>query len=350
MNPAAFTRQFEFNAPASVIQQYANSVLLVRSASDANALAFGDAQAFSQGASFLVVAPDASVAHPVTLSFSGLVNGIPVTAPVVLSAPGSLQVVARGLGRGWAVAGGASGGSGFSLSGITDLSVNDGHVDRVENGVVLRTSTQVLPAGAFNNALTQGNKSIAAVLGFEGMMLGSLTSMSFDWTSFAGETGPNWNPAGGPTTVTPYVNLLVDFDPLGGGDVRVLVIITDQLNPAINAAVGTYTNPGGLNRLTYSWDNTQGVLIVGAVPGWAPAPIVDLGPSWTEKAYSFADVLAARPDAVFVQRCPDDFANDGGLPAAALIPSVFINSSDSGTNKKSGKFLYTLNINGNTIF
>lgn len=352
MRPAFPTRQFEFDFDAVIQSRHANSTIIARSATAPRSLSFGDANQFTQGASFNVICPEASAANPVTLNLSGAVNSSPA-APITFSSPGSVVLTARGQGRGWAVAQGAGGGASFSMGIVGGLSVNDAHVDRVASGVVLRTSTQVLPAGAFNGNANTGNKAILGVSGYEGMPLAALNSIAFEWTNIVGEAGINYNPAELTTTATPYVNLLVDFDPNGGGDIRVLVIITDQLNPLINDSVGNYSNPGGLNRLFYSWDDAQNAMIVGSPPAATPGgvvPDVTVGAGWPENSYKFSDLVSANPEAVLVTSCPDDFANDGGLPSAALVPAIIVNSSDSGTNKKQSKLIYTLSVNGVTIF
>ena len=323
MRPAFPTRQFEFALDAVIQRSQANSTIIARSAVGPRSLVFGDAGQFTQGASFNVICPEASAANPVSLVLIGTVNSLPA-APIVFTSPGSVLLTARGQGRGWAAAqGSGSGGGGFAVGLVTDLSVNDGRVDRVESGLVLRTSAQVLPAGAFNSAGNTGNKAIAGFSGFEGMMLSALQSISFDWTNIVGEAGVNYNPVELTTTATPYVNLLVDFDPNGGGDVRVLVVITDQLNPTINDSVGTYSNPGGLNRLTYSWNNTQNALIVGSPPASVPggvAPDVTVGGAWPENSYKFSDLVSANPDAIFVNRCPMSSRTTAAYPRPRWYP------------------------------
>jgi hypothetical protein len=140
------------------------------------------------------------------------------------------------------------------------------------------------------------------------------------------------------------VNLIVDFNAGGPPDLRVLVCLTDQLSPAVVASVGTYVNDG-LNLLTYSWNDSMAVFIVGAppaaVPGGVP-PLVSVGPGWFENTYSFAALVAANPAARLVEAFPAD----GGLPAGAVLGPLLVASGDSGTLTKSGKRISRLEVNG----
>jgi hypothetical protein len=232
--------------------------------------------------------------------------------------------------------------SGSGLS--TDFSVNAASADILADlSVVLRTGSRTNAAGAYVGGGT-GNKSILGVPGFSGLPLGNLQSLSFEWKNVIGPAGPNYIPPEAVTTVTPYCNLIVDFDPNGAGDIRVLVILTDQVPPAVRASLGTYTNLG--NVLTYSWDaDTQNASIVNAPPNPVPGgvlPDVNVGPLWLERSYKFTDLVAANPDAILV----DAYPNDGGLPAGAVVPAILILSGDSGTLVKSGKWVSNIMVNG----
>jgi len=230
--------------------------------------------------------------------------------------------------------------------GLTfDYSVNAAAVDVLADGSNnLRTGARVNLAGGFTGGGT-GNKSIRGVLGFSGTPLGNLTDLAYVWENVVGPGGPFFNPPGGPAVQTPYANVLVDFDPNGVGDIRVLVMLDDSLNALITAAIGTYTNPGGLNTLTYAWDSTMDVLIVLAPPNLVPGgvlPNVSVGALWLENSYSFAALVAANPDAILL----DVYPADGGLPAGAVMPSVLVASGDSGNVTRSGKRLTSLTVNG----
>ena len=232
-----------------------------------------------------------------------------------------------------------------SADRLLDLSVNAAAIEVIAADLVLRAGARTNAAGAFNGGGT-GNKAICGVVGFNGMPLGDLDTVEYVWTNLQGSGGPFFIPPGGPSTQTPYINLVVDFDPNGVGDVKILVTNDDSLNPAITNAIGTYSNNGS-NVLTFSWNDTQDVLISGQVPP-APggvAPNVSVGASWLENSYRFSDLVAANPDAVLV----DVFTGDGGLPAGAITPSVLLASGDSGNVARTGKRVSTFTVNGQNL-
>jgi len=138
----------------------------------------------------------------------------------------------------------------------------------------------------------------------------------------------------------------VDFDPLGLHDIRLLLLIADSLSGPITAAIGSYSNTA--NTLTYSWLATQDVLIVASTPGTIPggvAPHINVGPSWLERSYSFAALVAANPTAVLL----DEWPNDGGMPAGVSLPAIVICSGDSGNITKSGKRIHAVVVNGSPV-
>lgn len=237
------------------------------------------------------------------------------------------------------------GGGGIALP---DFSVNEAQVNGGYNdgSIVLRTTARANATGAFTGGGT-GNKALYGVFGFNGLAIGALQSVEFVWENVVGPAGPNFIPPGGATTVTPYLNLIVDFDPNGGGDIRVLIMITDQLAAAINNSVGTYVNNGS-NVLTYSWDNSQNAMIVGSPPAPTPGgvvPDVSVGPSFLENSYKWSDLVSANPGAILV----DAYPGDGGLPAGAIVPSILLVSGDSSAVIKSGKKIRSFEVNGSSV-
>jgi len=234
------------------------------------------------------------------------------------------------------------------VGGGTDFSVNAAAVNGgyADGCVIMRTGTAANPGGAFNGGGT-GNKSIGGVFGFNGLPIGDLEAMEYVWENVDGPGGPFFIPPGGGSVQTPYLNFVVDFDPLGVGDLKVCVVLDDSLNPAITAAIGSYVNNGS-NVLTYGWDGlTQDILIVGQVP---PAPggvaaNVSVGGGWMENSYSWQDIITANPDAILV----DAFTGDGGLPAGAVTPSIMVVSGDSGNVTRSSKKISAFSINGNSV-
>jgi len=263
------------------------------------------------------------------------------------ASPDGINVIAPSAGPGrWRIV--QTGGGGALGVGASSFSVNGAGVDGAftDGSVVLRTGTAVNPPGAFNGGGT-GNKAILGVAGFGGVPIGQLLSVSYTFTNADGPGGPFFLPPGGATVTTPYVNLIVDFDSLGVGDLRVLVLCDDSLNAAITASIGAYSN-NGQNELTYSWTSAQNALIVLAPPNPVPggvAPDVSVGGLWTENSYRWSDLVAANPDAILV----DAFTGDGGLPAGAVTPSVMLVSGDSGNVVRSGKRVSAFSVNGASV-
>jgi hypothetical protein len=234
-------------------------------------------------------------------------------------------------------------GNGGGNNPQSDFSVNNARAYQLDGAIYLATGGSANPTGAFTGGGT-GNKSIYGFFGFDNFPIANLDSIEFVWENVVGPAGPNFIPNGPSVTVTPYINLIVDFDPNGLGDLRVVVVISDQLNAAINASIGTYVNNGS-NILTYSWNSNQNALIVLAPPHPVPgnvAPSVTVGASWLENSYSWQALVAANPDAVL----RNAFPNDGGLPAGTVVPAVLLVSGDSGAVTKQGKKITSFLING----
>jgi hypothetical protein len=236
---------------------------------------------------------------------------------------------------------------------LIDFSVNNAAGDLIDARLVLRTGGSANPTGAFNGGGT-GNKAIVGYpLGLAGIPMGALLSVDYTWTNLLGLGGPFFNPPTAATVITPYLNFLVDF---GGGNLRVLVACNDQLNPLITAAIGTYSNPGGLNVLTYAWSSAQAVCIVGSPPAAVPGgvvPLVSVGASFLENAYSWAALVAANPLARVIDAFPANPVlsplGDGGMPVGALVAGIVIASGDSGNVVKSGKALSSWRVNGTEL-
>jgi len=249
---------------------------------------------------------------------------------------------------------GATGPAGTGTGNLVDLSVNNASADLGFSAVVLRTGGDgVTPniVGAFNGG-GAGNKAILGLLGFNGMPISALTSIEYSWTSQLGPTGPFYNPPGTLDPTVPFINLIIDFNPVVG-DLRLISLLDSSLTPAIVNVIGTYANPGGLNTLIYSWDATMDVLIVNAPPNPTPGgvpPDVSVGPNWPANAYSWAALVAANPAAIFVDAFPANPlffpTGDGGSPAGAILPALLLASGDSGNLTKSGKLILDWKING----
>jgi len=210
--------------------------------------------------------------------------------------------------------------------------------------------------GAYNGGGT-GNKSILGKYGYDQLPIGQLTGIEYTWHNVLGLGGVFFNPPSAGTVQTPKINLVVDFAPsVPGGDLRILLLLDDSLAAAITAAIGTYSNPGGLNVLTYAWSSAMNACIVNSPPNAVPGgvvPSVSVGANWFENAYSWAALVAANPTAILVDAFPANpalFPNgDGGMPAGAVVPSILMTSGDSGNLAKSGKVITSYKVNGQQV-
>lgn len=239
----------------------------------------------------------------------------------------------------------AGGGGGGLAARLIPLPVNTAAVDGgyQDGSIVLRTGSNANPAGAYTGGGT-GNKAILGVSRFDQLPIAGLTAVSYTFTNVVGPGGPFFIPPGAGTVTTPYLNFVVDF---GGGDLRICVACDDSLAGAVTAAIGTYVN-NGFNVLTYSWTAAMDVLIVNAPPNPVPGgvlPNVNLGPTWFDRTYRWADLIAANPAAVL----RDVFTGDGGMPAGAVTPGVCLVSGDSGNVVRSGKRIQAFSVNGGSV-
>lgn len=256
----------------------------------------------------------------------------------------------------WVLGGGGGGGltSPFVPLPVNSAGVNGGYQDK---SVVLHTGAVANPVGAYNGGGT-GNKAILGVSGFSGLPISALASIAFTWQNELGPGGTQFNPPTGANVTVPYFNLIIDFDPtVPGGNIRILSLMDSSLAPVISAAIGNYTNPGGLNTLTYSWTSAKDVIIIGSPANPTPGgvvPAVTVGPGTFDNAYSYASLIAANPNAIlkdcFTRNVPVSPNGDGGLPAGAVTPGLLLVSGDSGNTTKSGKKFTSLKINGIEMF
>ncbi|HKZ74080.1 MAG TPA: hypothetical protein VJ011_08450 [Steroidobacteraceae bacterium] len=254
-------------------------------------------------------------------------------------------------------------GGGGAPPPIVALAANTASVDSgyPDGFVVLRTGSNVNPAGAYNGGGT-GNKALLGVPGFSGLPIAALLSISYTWENLLGPTG-----VPGPVSVTvPFGNLIVDFaPPPGPGDLRVLSLLDRQLAAAISASIGSYADAGPLH--THTWlavETAPGingsVCIIGVTnpPGAATPPggcpvNVTVGAGQFENTYRWTDLIATNPTAVLVDAFPANAVlfptGDGGMPVGAVTPAILVVSGDSANIVKSGKRIVALTVNGTPI-
>jgi hypothetical protein len=236
---------------------------------------------------------------------------------------------------------GSPGPRGDAGKSAQSYSVNSASVDLIADGsIVLRTGARTNPPGAFHGN-GAGNKAILGLTGFDHLPISRLLSVEFSFVNIAGPGGPFYVPPTPGSTTVPYVNLLVDFNPAGPSDIRIVTLLDSGLAPTISNAVGTYTNSA--NTLTYAWSSAQSVLLVNSPPNPVPGgvlPAVSVGPTWPSNCYRWSDLVAANPQALL----RDCFPSDNGMPSGAVLPAILICSGDSNNLVKSGKRLVSVNV------
>jgi hypothetical protein len=185
-------------------------------------------------------------------------------------------------------------GYGADLSDLVDLSVNAASATADSDGLHLRTEAGTNPVGGFNGAGT-GNKAIAGIEGYDGLLLADLTGAAYETAAVTGDSAP-------------YLNLVVDLD-CTGADLRVVVA---------DATLATATpTAGGALRYAFLAEAPQWKA-VGGLDELLPSHLASTGGALT-------DVVAAWPAA-----CLRDAATgDNGLPAGVVTPSVLIILGDS---------------------
>lgn len=348
-NPRLFNRQRVVSADTSIQPTDARGIIVVDSSAASRRVDVGDV---NMAAGPVRIIASTGATNPVEVVFDPTVpiNGKANAPSIALDDDAaSVDLVPRlDPTQGWIVSkGGGGGGKGIDSN---DRSVNEAKTEQVGPDLVLRTSDLAPGAGAYNGG-GDGNKAIATFYGFEDVPLGDLESISYTWENIKGPVGPKFTPGDPVTTTTLYVNVLVDFGGAGAvGDLYNLVLLTDQLNPTIVDSIGSYVKNG--DALTGTWSAAnQNVLIVGVnAPNNAPggvAPSVSVGPSWLERSFSFAALVAANPNAKLI--AVTDFVDDGGFPSGALMAAVNIMSGDSGTKVKSGKRCTAFSVNGTAL-
>ena len=174
-----------------------------------------------------------------------------------------------------------------------------------------------------------GNKSIFGVFGFAGLPLADLVSVAYTWQNVAGSGGPFFNPPGGPSVLTPYVNVLVDFDPLGAHDVRCWCSSTtrsmghhrgDRQLQQSRRAERAYVFVDPARRTASSSARRRAPFRQGV------AAHVTVGAAWAERSYRWADLVANLPPCSSMPSPPTAACRQG-----AVMPSILLVSGTAAT-------------------
>ncbi len=237
--------------------------------------------------------------------------------------------------------------------GRVELSVNKSQIENYQ-GVIpsLRTQTGPNLTGAYEGGGT-GNKAILGFRGFTGLPLGSFTGLDFTWEDLIPETtllltAPVvWDPPAGPPTVgssaiglLPFINLIVDMN--GDGSLIKIFNMSQTLPPTSDTNF-TVTSLG-TDRWNYAFDPAVNTfeIVLGLPPVPVVDPVIDDGPSWFDKAYLMADVLAAYPDATLI----DIASGDGGMPKDVVTPGIVLAMGGSSNVDAALKIVEQITING----
>jgi hypothetical protein len=233
---------------------------------------------------------------------------------------------------------GSAGSSGSSMlvqfPNRLDLSVNHANVDNAQsNSPVLTTRTGSNAVGAFNGGGT-GNKALLCIRGFDKLPLSQLTTLEFTWNDIFNDLTLG---------LLPYINLVVEADPVAMPGVYHIFVITAALVPtSINSFTVTSLGGGRFNYRYVAATNTIQVVWPGAV-GFPPVvPVVNNGPAWFDQAFRMSDILAAYPNA----RLRDASSLDGGLPKATVTPSLIFVIGDSNNLIMNSKLIEQILFNG----
>jgi hypothetical protein len=246
------------------------------------------------------------------------------------------------------------GGGGVIVADRRNHSVNGASIDEfASEAPIMRTNTNVNNAGAFNGGGT-GNKSILGHWLPAPIPIGSLISIQLDYERITPEVG------GG--LIDPYLNMLVELDPVGSpGLLSVLVFGDKGAAPALNTGVFTTT---GLNKFRTLWTPAVAgsfvfvVLNKGTVAPGPPVPVANpagfppdvvlaegVAGAWPTHTYSIAALLNRYPAA----RIVNGDSGDGGLPKTTQTAGLMAILGDSTTVKQQSIRVNGWLLNGTAI-
>lgn len=247
------------------------------------------------------------------------------------------------------------GGSGIIVPDRRNHAVNAASVQDFTNptgtsGPILRTNTAVNAVGGFNGGGT-GNKALLGHWLPAPLLLIGFASLSVDYEQLTPEAGLIGN-------TRLYVNLLVEFDPIGNpGVLSVLVLGSTEF--ALNTGTFSVLGPNryrttwvpGANFIQVVSDKGMGPPSVGPpVPLGGPATVpVSEGPAqpaaWFTHDYSLANLLVAYPGA----RLVNGASGDGGMPKLTSTAGVLLVLGDSANVKQNSVRVLDWRLNGAAI-
>jgi len=234
-------------------------------------------------------------------------------------------------------------------------SVNDGLIDNWDRTMpVMLTNTTVNNVGGYNGGGT-GNKAILGhwlpgpLVSGTPIPLGMILGLSYTIEQLTPEAGQS-------VLTIPYLNLLVELDPVGfPGSLSILVM--GQFGVAINT--GTFSSPGpnqhsmiwtpGANFASVVLDKGMGGASPGPIPLFGPNPIPPAeGPppppnsTWSGRDYSIASILVAYPGA----RVVNGPTGDGGMPKLTDTSALMMIIGDSTFMKQNEVRVLSFKLNG----
>lgn len=245
-----------------------------------------------------------------------------------------------------------AGGSTIIVPDRRNHSVNGASVDEFSGAFpapVLRTNTDVNNPGAFNGG-GAGNKAILGHWLTAPLALGAFASMLLDYERITPEiTG----------FVSPYLNAIVELDPVGNPGVLSVLVFAEPDNP-LNT--GTFTPLGPPNQFRSVWTPAVNFISVASDKGMGPpslppptplagpatVPVTEGPPqpaNWNDHNYSIANLLIAYPAA----RIVNGSSGDGGLPKMTPTAGFMVLVGDSGFVQQNAVRILDWRLNGVSI-
>jgi len=247
-------------------------------------------------------------------------------------------------------AGGGGGGGGVTVPNRRNHSVNGGACDDfTKTPCILRSNTTVNLLGGFNGG-GLGNKGIVGHWLPAPVPLGAVASVELTYERLSPEIV-------GPVSL-PYLNMVVEFDPVNFPGVLSIFSFGDEAN-VLNQ--GSYSTPApGQRKITWTpgANFIQVVVDKGTFPGNAP-PTPTAGPltiptsqgplppaaTWNSRDYSIANLLIAYPLAQIVNGA----SGDGGLPKLTPTAGVMAMIGDSSSKLQNAIRVIAWKFNGADI-